>query len=250
MLMKKIFTLIAMTFCTLAGMADTEVTTTAEITDGTYYYAMFSAQEALDFTAAEGVEVFAAKSVYADRELPNGRIIQELKSIALVPVKQAPASTGLVVRSATADTFTIPAATGDVAAIEGNELVAVSELTDAFNIADMDEEVVPFVIGFKNATFGIIPVADYNDFEESDGWMPEETFFLEPGTSYLNLDYSLATPTTIITVTFESGDDTTGIKSTLNSQFSTVNYYDLQGRRVAQPQKGLYIVDGRKVILK
>ena len=27
-------------------------------------------------------------------------------------------------------------------------------------------------------------------------------------------------------------------------------YFDLQGRKVAQPQKGLYIVNGKKVIIK
>jgi hypothetical protein len=27
-------------------------------------------------------------------------------------------------------------------------------------------------------------------------------------------------------------------------------FYDLQGRKVAQPQKGLYIVNGRKVVVK
>jgi len=37
-----------------------------------------------------------------------------------------------------------------------------------------------------------------------------------------------------------------------NSQPSTANgqYYDLQGRKVAQPGKGLYIVNGKKVIIK
>ena len=44
-------------------------------------------------------------------------------------------------------------------------------------------------------------------------------------------------------------DETTGIKSVSNGQ-STMNnvVYDLQGRRVAQPTKGLYIVNGKKVI--
>ncbi len=44
-------------------------------------------------------------------------------------------------------------------------------------------------------------------------------------------------------------DGTTGIKSVSNGQ-STMNneVYDLQGRRVAQPTKGLYIVNGKKVI--
>ena len=27
-------------------------------------------------------------------------------------------------------------------------------------------------------------------------------------------------------------------------------YYDLQGRRVAQPAKGLYIVNGKKMVIK
>lgn len=51
-------------------------------------------------------------------------------------------------------------------------------------------------------------------------------------------------------IVFE-GDETTGINTVLGSEF-TVNgeYYDLQGRRVAQPTKGLYIVNGRKVVIK
>ena len=45
-------------------------------------------------------------------------------------------------------------------------------------------------------------------------------------------------------------DEATGIKA-MNIEHSTLNiehYYDLQGRRVAQPTKGLYIVNGKKVI--
>ena len=40
-----------------------------------------------------------------------------------------------------------------------------------------------------------------------------------------------------------------GIKATLNSQLSTLNYYDLQGRRVTAPaKKGVYVVNGKKVV--
>ena len=47
------------------------------------------------------------------------------------------------------------------------------------------------------------------------------------------------------------GDDTTGIDE-VSSKTEEVrsDYYDLQGRRVAQPTKGLYIVNGKKVIIK
>ena len=46
--------------------------------------------------------------------------------------------------------------------------------------------------------------------------------------------------------------NTTGISTTLvNSEKRIVNsVYDLQGRKVAQPTKGLYIVNGKKVIIK
>ena len=46
--------------------------------------------------------------------------------------------------------------------------------------------------------------------------------------------------------------ETTGIEA-MDIEHSTLNiehYYDLQGRRVAQPTKGLYIVNGKKVLVK
>ena len=46
-------------------------------------------------------------------------------------------------------------------------------------------------------------------------------------------------------------DETTGISEVMgNTEKASGIYYDLQGRRIAQPQKGLYIVNGKKVVLK
>ena len=46
-------------------------------------------------------------------------------------------------------------------------------------------------------------------------------------------------------------DEATGIEAIDNGQLTINNVvYDLQGRRVAQPAKGLYIVNGKKVIIK
>lgn len=52
-----------------------------------------------------------------------------------------------------------------------------------------------------------------------------------------------------LSITF-GDDDTTGIKVITNAQNNQAEYFDLQGRRVAQPTKGLYIIDGKKVIFK
>lgn len=44
-----------------------------------------------------------------------------------------------------------------------------------------------------------------------------------------------------------SDSETTGI-SAVTTAASDGNYYDLQGRRVMQLRKGLYIVNGKKVM--
>ena len=50
---------------------------------------------------------------------------------------------------------------------------------------------------------------------------------------------------------FGFGDGTTGIDEVRsNTEEVRSDYHDLQGRRVAQPTKGLYIVNGKKVIIK
>jgi len=51
-----------------------------------------------------------------------------------------------------------------------------------------------------------------------------------------------------------SFDETTSIGEELrvkSEEFATSSeFFDLQGRRVAHPTKGLYIVNGRKVVVK
>ena len=43
---------------------------------------------------------------------------------------------------------------------------------------------------------------------------------------------------------------TTGIEEIVNSKLSNGKYFDLQGRRVSQPTKGLYIINGKKIAIK
>ena len=60
-------------------------------------------------------------------------------------------------------------------------------------------------------------------------------------------------PATARALDFAFGDGTTGINSVQGSGLKvngSENFYNLQGQRVAQPGKGLYIVNGKKVIVK
>ena len=45
-------------------------------------------------------------------------------------------------------------------------------------------------------------------------------------------------------------DEATGIESTHHSPLTTDQYYDLQGRRVNTPTKGVYIVNGKKTVIR
>ena len=49
-----------------------------------------------------------------------------------------------------------------------------------------------------------------------------------------------------------AGSDPSGIGATLNDEGQRGNevYYDLLGRRVVNPTKGMYILNGRKVVIK
>ena len=51
---------------------------------------------------------------------------------------------------------------------------------------------------------------------------------------------------------FEDDNETTGLSEELRmkNEESAAAWYDLQGRKVAQPTKGLYIVNGKKVVIK
>jgi hypothetical protein len=54
-----------------------------------------------------------------------------------------------------------------------------------------------------------------------------------------------------LSIVFDDEQETTAIESVAPKAVAKDNiYYDLQGRRVAQPTRGLYIVNGKKVVIK
>ena len=63
----------------------------------------------------------------------------------------------------------------------------------------------------------------------------------------------LAVPTGATAPEFIGFGETTGISASLNDKAEMINdnaVYDLQGRRVSKPTRGLYIVNGKKVLVK
>ena len=69
--------------------------------------------------------------------------------------------------------------------------------------------------------------------------------------AYLQLPLSVFAGASTVGTRFDDEEGTTGIEA--NSQKPTANnqeYYNLQGQRVENPGKGIYILNGKKVIKK
>ena len=78
---------------------------------------------------------------------------------------------------------------------------------------------------------------------------------LEAGRAYLQIPAETAASRGVLNLRFDDEDEATGVDDAtrLNSKDEITNnnaLYDLQGRRVEQPQRGLYIQNGKKVIVK
>ncbi len=137
-----------------------------------------------------------------------------------------PANTGVVLEGAGDYTLTVG---GEATAVEGNDLlgtVAASYITaDAYALGLVDGEV-----GFYTAT---------KNQQEGASWLNNGFKAYLPK----NQGASLA-------LRFNFGGETTGIEGVIEGTNANAVIFDLSGRRVAKMQKGIYIVNGKKVYVK
>ena len=174
-------------------------------------WASFSNAKALDFTGT-GVTAYIAKS--------NG----STNSVTLTEIEKVPASTGIVV-NATAGTYAIPVLTAAADATTGN-------LLKPWLTAGTPGDATYYTLAVDGSSNPI--------FKKSSGGT------LAAGKAYLVMSGTSAPE---LGVDFEGG--ITGINTVKGSEFnSNDNIYNLNGQRVANPTKGLYIVNGKKVIVK
>ena len=80
------------------------------------------------------------------------------------------------------------------------------------------------------------------------GLVPTQSTFLRPNEGYLYLADSKGRLNTSGILVL--ADNVDGIGQVTSSYPSAAVIYDLQGRRVEKPTKGLYIVNGKKVVLQ
>lgn len=150
-----------------------------------------------------------------------------------------PANTGLLLKGD--GTATIPVVASSATDVSANKLKGVTAET-TLDLDDNDD-------GTPDKSVYVL----MNDATNGLGFYRTSTtsFTLGANTAYLSSDFDAETPGPGARMSFLLDEvETTGIKTVQASGLKATGYYDLQGRRVSQPTKGLYIVNGRKVVVK
>ena len=112
------------------------------------------------------------------------------------------------------------------------------------------------LVGFFDDASDTNPLAPVGSYVLSGGkWLKvvsDQQPTMTMNRAYMNVSDATeldVAPARSIRLDFEGGE-TTAINAIDNLQMTIDNYYNLNGQRVTQPRKGLYIVDGKKVIVK
>lgn len=175
-------------------------------------YATFCSDKALDFSAVDGLTAYIVTSIDGVANLKR--------------VKKVPAGTGLVVEGDEEATYPksykVPVI-DSAPAIEGNLLIAT---TTGHTAVEGD-----YVLAYKSNVRAFFPA--------------EEDLEIPAGKAYLHIGSGDAR----ILLSFD--DQTTGISATpKNPEKSDKEIFNLAGQRVSLPTKGMYIIGGRKVVVK
>ncbi len=207
-------------FSNIVEMDPEEVT----ITIGEYGSATYCSEFALDFSNVEGLKAYAATGYNTNTQVVTLTRVQTSKeSIGLFLVGEPGEYTVPIIETSTDYTL--------------NLLVGTLEETDV-NGTSADGN----YYNFKYTVAETSETPLFYQFEDASS--------LSAGKAYLQLPASLfpATVAKAISMRFDEGATTDIDEITDNRQQST-DIYDLNGRRVETPTNGIYIVNGKKVIV-
>ena len=187
--------------------------TSGEIASYAYYAATFSHEKAM--TVPSGVKAYYVKA--------SG---ENAISLTQVPYGQAiPAGQGVLLISTNVSSMTLTEATENVASLTGNLLMpTLSQESVTFGAND-------YVLVKRNGEFV---------FAKASG----STVQNYKNHAYLRLNSNQAN----VRMIFDD-NDATGINGIETDEQDAI-YYDLMGRRVTNPSKGIYIKNGKKVLFR
>ena len=180
-----------------------------------------------------GIATFSAPVAVS---VPNGITVysasldEENSELTLTPlsITVIPANTGVIIQG-NEGTYIFSQIDSESTEISGNDLKAASATVTASTTLSADEGYYCLTNSEGEAVFGVVAA----EIEIKNK-------------AYLKLDTSSSEAKTISIVFAEA----TGIESVSSEKATDGSYYNLQGVKVLSPSKGLYIKDGKKVIIK
>ena len=177
-----------------------------------YEYTTYcSSDKALDFSNVDGLEAYIVTKVNE-------------ASVSTEKVTKVPVGAGVILKKiGDANSFDIPVI-ADAEELEDNLLIGTVEETKIGNVTGFTDYIL-YEGAFHASNAGTLAAGKAYLRVEDGGQAPA-----------LGLDFN--------------GEGTTGINSVERGALSVEGCYTLDGRRVAQPTKGLYIVNGKKVMVK
>ena len=164
----------------------------------------------LDFSAVSGLKAYAATAASGS-------------TVTIEEVGAVPANTPLILIGTAGTEYSVPVATA-----------ASAPATNLLKAGDGSTV-------FDGSTFDYILASDGMFHQISSGTVAT-------GKAYLHLD---SAPARELSIVF-ADDTVTSINEELRmkNEVSADAIYNLSGQRVAQPQKGLYIMNGKKILVK
>ena len=195
----------------------------ATVTIGSAGMATYSDSRALDFTDVEGLKAYIASGF-------NPETCEQ----TLTRVRNVPAGEGLLLKGAKG-TYQVPYKATSTFYV--NLLKGVPEKT---MVNPTDGSYTNFILA--------------NDATKGVGFYPlSKAGELGPNKAYLQLPTAaLPAGARVIRLLFED-EETTGVGAALNDKCKMINdkaVFDLQGRHIAKPTRGLYIKAGKKVFVR
>ena len=137
--------------------------------------------------------------------------------------------------------FSMDAEVPQIYTIQNSDLLAINERPADNGIVQLGIKVAvdgTYTISAPRNDFQNMVLMDKNTGEETDLTNNSYSFYATAGSN--DNRFELRMSDTVVT----------GLKAVDNSQQTVDNYYNLNGQRVTAPQKGVFVVNGKKVIKK
>lgn len=188
-------------------------------------YATYCSAKALDFSGEQGVKVYKAKANTND------------VTLTAITDGIVPPNTGVIIYKDVDAATTVTAAVSTTLGAgdwTDNELIGTLERTIVYFEG---EEKYNYIL--QSDGQGSVVFNKARPISEGFYYMPANRAYLSTTSTYSSSRLAVITP-----------DDAAGIRNVIRAARDNDTWYDLQGRSVKIPAKGLYIVNGKKRIVK